>query len=250
MANPSVDRRVGRTRFRGVIIGFLISLFFLFGWFDQQTTTTVELENAPSIRIESDAGPVEIVTGDTARVQRRDSWLFSEPSFEQVVTASGVVVRVSCPGRFPCRSALVVEVPPGTILEIVTSDGIVDVLGFDGDLTITSTADDGVLLSRVHGTADIVSNQGPVVGTALGLDEVAVEVDDGPVDLHFGVPPTTVEILGGGGAIDLVVPDVLYRLEVGTSDETVEIEVDRAAGARRELIVQSVGPVRIGVGKR
>lgn len=250
MANPAVDRRVGRTRFRGVILGFLVSLFFLFGWFDQQTTTTVELESASRIRIESDAGPVEIIAGDTARVRRRDSWLFSEPSYEQEVNAGGVVVRVSCPGRFPCRSALVVEVPPGTTLEIVASDGIVDVIRFDGDLSITSTADDGVLLSRVQGTAEIVSSNGPVVGTAVGLDEVAVEVDDDIVDLHFVAPPTMVEVTAGRGAVDLFVPDVLYRLEVGTSDETVEIEVDRAAGSRRELIVQSVGPVRIGVGPR
>lgn len=238
---------VGRSRVRWVFLGFLASLFFLFGWFDQSVETTSELGSPARLVVEGGAGPIQVTVSsdDQARVHRQDSWLFSEPTYEEEESGDSLIVRSTCPGVFPCRSALRLEVPVGMVVEVVAGNGLVDIVSFDGELTVRSTSVEGVILGPVRGIVSVDSPSGNVTGRHLQLDELTVSAGDGNVDVSFARAPASVSITAEDASVRIVLPDLLYRLDIATSSAEVEIDVDRAAGAPREIIVSSTGPVTV-----
>lgn len=243
------EGRVGRSRVRWVFLGFLVSVFFLFGWFDQSVETTNELGNPSRLVVEAGAGPIQITVSadDQARLHRQDSWLFSEPSYEEESDGGSLIVRSTCPGSFPCRSALRLEVPAGMVVEVVAEDGVVDIVSFDGDLTVRSTASDGVILGPATGSVSIDSPAGEVVGRHVQVNELSVTASAGAVDLVFARAPTVLSVAADDETVQVFVPDLLYRLDIATSSAEVEIDVDRAAGAPREIAISSTGPVTVGL---
>lgn len=240
---------VGRSRVRWVFLGFLVSVFFLFGWFDQSVESTIELGTPARLVVEGGAGPIQVTTStdDQARLHRQDSWLFSEPLYEEENSGGSLVVRSSCPGVFPCRSALRLEVPAGMVVEVIAADGVVDVVSFDGDLTVRSTAPDGVILGPATGSVLIDSPNGEVVGRHVQVDDLTVIASGEPVDLVFARAPVVLSVTADDEMVQVLVPDLLYRLDIATSSADVEIDVDRAAGAPREITISSTGPVTVGL---
>lgn len=245
VADTVREGTVGRSRVRWVFLGFLVSVFFLFGWFDQSVETTSELGSPARLVVEGGAGPIQVTVSadDQARVHRQDSWLFSEPTYEEEETGDALVVRSTCPGLFPCRSALRLEVPIGMVVEVVAENGVVDVVSFEGELTVRSTSDDGVILGPVRGIVSVDSPSGNVTGRHVQLDELTVSAGDGSVDVAFARAPASVSVTAEDEPVRIVLPDLLYRLDIATSSADVEINVDRAAGAPREILISSTGPV-------
>ncbi len=131
------------------------------------------------------------------------------------------------------------------VVEVAVADGVVDVLSFDGDLTVRTTSSDGVILGPVRGSLSIDSSSGPVIGRHLRASELTVEAQDGAVDLMFARAPMALVVTGDDESIRVLVPDLLYRLEIATSSAEVEIDVDRAAGAPRDITISSTGPVTV-----
>jgi hypothetical protein len=232
-----------------LVLGFLLSLFFLFGWFDHSEMVETALQNPTRVTVVATSGPIEIVGGDQAIVAVRNSWLFSEPTIEIVERNGEAVVRASCPGRFPCRSAVRLTLPAGVDVTAVASDGVVDVSRFDGHLEVFSTAEEGVLLSSVVGTARIVSSSGAIVGAGLQLSDLSVETVDARVELGFGVPPDNVSVEAGSELVVVTLPDRLYRVEIETVSLNVEVAVDEAPASARSIAVSTTGPVRVGTAR-
>lgn len=245
------ERSVGRSRVRWVVAGFLVSLFFLFGWFDQSVSTTTELGVPDKVRVEAEAGPIQVTVSadDQVRLHRQESWLFSEPFYEQESSGGEVVVRSACPGLFPCRSALRLEVPAGMVVEVVAEDGVVDLVSFDGDITVQSSSPEGVVLGSVIGTVTVRASAGHVMGRQLQVSDLTVDAGDGEVDLVFSRAPTSLSIQATDAAVRVLVPDLLYRLDIATSSEEVEIDVDRATAAPRDINISSTGPVTLGLAR-
>lgn len=245
MNSPSGVDDSHRRRWPWLFVGAAVSLFFLAGWFDRSEQAVSDLGAPTRVLLVSDAGPVEIVTADTARLTRRDSWLVSRPQVEMATVDDEVVVRVTCPGRFPCRSLLRLEAPAGVELVVVATRGIVDVTSFDGRLTVFTTASDGVVMGPIAGSARVVSRDGVIRGSSLRAEELDIAVEDARVEVSFALPPDSVVVSAGEDLVALEVPDQLYRLEVETDSSTVEIGIDEATTADRQIVIRSDGPVRV-----
>lgn len=233
-----------------ILAGFCFSLFFLSGWFDQSIEQTLEVDAPTRLVIVSDAGPVgvsSIEAGQAAAITRRDSWLFSEPRFETVESVGETVVRVTCPGRFPCRSALHAEVPVGTEVIVVATTGVVDVQSHTGSLTVYSSASDGVVLGPVGGSARIVSRGGPISGFHLALDDLDVEADQSPVRISFSASPMSVRVSGSEELVQIAVPQRFYRVDIETGSASVEVGVHQSINSDRGIEVVANGPVQVVV---
>ena len=246
---PDAEPQPSRRRL-WVLAGFCVSLFFLFGWFDQSIEQTLEVDASIRLVIISDAGPVEVSSieaGQPTAVTRNDSWLFSEPQFETMESAGETVVRVTCPGRFPCRSALRVEVPVGVEVVVVATTGVVDVQNHSGSLLVYSSASEGVVLGPVGGSARIVSRGGPISGFHLTLDDLELEADQSPVRVSFSKSPTSVRVSGSEELVQIALPQRFYRVDIEAGSASVEVGVNQSINSDRAIEVVSKGPVQVVV---
>lgn len=230
----------------GLIIT-LVALFFLIGWMDRSRVVENEFGTPRRAFVVSDAGPVSVTTGTTVRVTQYDSWLLSQPLIEQGVDDDEVVLRVSCPGSFPCRSRLSIEVPPGTELVVIATGGPVQLDGFEGDLTVFASGND-INLGPVRGSARIVSDTGDVAGHGMGLGALTVEVDRASMDLEFARAPESVILTAASGVIRLAVPDEGYRLAIRpeeNQEERVRTEIEVDERAEETIAIRSEGTIAV-----
>ena len=246
----AADEPTSRPHWLWIIVGFAVSLFFLFGWFDQSLQATLSVDTPTRLVIVSDAGRVElssIPVGEATIIERRDSWLFSEPRFEMAEADGEAMVRVSCPGRFPCRSDLRAEVPVGTEVVVVATRGVVDVRGHDGSLSIYTSSTDGVVLGPIAGSARILSSDGPVNGFHLALDDLEVAVQQSSVRVSFARSPSSVVVSGSENLVQIGLPQRFYRVDVETDSASVIVDVNQSINSNRGIDVASKGPVRVVV---
>ena len=249
MARSNEDPTSHPRRRRWRALTFLISLLFVLGWIDRSAVDTVDLSQPTRLLVVSDAGPVDVVDGNVVSLEHRDSWIFSRPRIEVVERDGQAVVRATCPGRFPCRSALMVTTPPGVEVVVVATAGVVQIDGFSGQLTVFSSGD-GVLLGSSSGSARVVARNGAVTGFGLAFGQLDVEVENAGVDLSYRVPPESVLIRADDAKVDLSLPQVRYRLSVETSSTQVDVDMRSFEASERAIVVRSTGPVRIAGGLR
>lgn len=225
------DREQSRRRWWILPVLVLGSLVVLFGWFDQSKTETVELGTPSRIVIINTAGPVRIYQGETSTIQRRDSWVLSEPTFDVAIDGGDVLIRVVCNGWTPCRSSIDLQIT-GAPDVLVVAEGFVDVESFDGKLTIFSSKD-GVALGPVGGSVRVVSTS-DVVGYGLRTELLDVSaVDD--VDLTFGNSDDAHRIL----IVDL--NDEVRSLD----EESVNIELESDGDAQRSVAIRAGGDIEL-----
>lgn len=247
---PDSESSPTRSRWVWVLAGFAVSLFFLFGWFDQSMESAMSVAAPSRLVIVSDAGRVELSSveeGEAVQIEWRDSWLFSEPRIETAESNGEFVVRLTCPGRFPCRSDLSAAVPEGTDVVVLATDGVVDVRGHVGSLLVLSQSPDGVLLGPVAGSARIFSSHGSVNGFHLALDDLELVVEQSPVRLDFSEPPTAVQVTAADDLVQIGLPQRFYRVGIDTASPSVVVDVNQSINSDRGIDVQSEGPVRVVV---
>lgn len=253
MARPFVDSPpLHRRRFiRWLGLAILIA-FFVAGWSDQSAEETLEFAAAQRLMVVTNAGPVEVLTGQTLQVTHADSWLGSRPEIESAAVGGEAVVRVRCEGIMPCRSALTIEAPPGAEVVVVSEDDLVNLTQFDGSVTVYSRRG-GVSLGAVSGSAKIVSLDGDVIGTGMELDTVTVAAEHSAIAMSFAAAPQSVVITGGSASVELYVPDVGYSVSVrqpdGADSSHVQIGIEEksppSAADGRLISVVSAGPVTV-----
>lgn len=242
------------SRFGG-LVAFLAVAFLASLWFAASATETLSLDRAESVLIINDAGPVRIrsldalgegpdaTSGNGPAVRIMQSWLVSRPEVESLASDGASVIRVSCPGRFPCRAALEVFVPEGIELSVVAAEDVIQVDTFRGELALFA-GDGGVSLGSVSGSVNIVST-GSVEGVMLGPAALTVDVVDGPVDLRYLDPPTLLSVVGEGAAVSVELPQIeSYDIAIEAPDIDLAIESDSSAG--RRVVVRTGGSVSIG----
>jgi hypothetical protein len=233
-----------RSRRLWLVVGALVSIFFLLGWFDRSEVGTFSLGQPDRILLVSDAGTVEVVAGNEAAISHNDSWLFSRPRIESAERSGEAVVRVTCPGHFPCRSTVTLTAPTGVELVVVATNGVVDINRFDGKLTVFSTSNDVVLASS-SGSARIFSRNGSVRGFGLGFAEIDVETEDSAVELRYAVAPDSVVIRGDETKIEVALPKARYRVRIDTTSTEVDVGFNSTESSERFIVIRSRGPVRL-----
>ncbi len=239
-----------RRRWRRLLtVPLLLILLAVLGssWFDRTDVTTIEIGATNRILLVNDAGPIRIrslaESEGPPELVLRDSWLIRRPELEQVAGAEGVVIRLSCPTRFPCRSAAELSVAAGTEVVVVSTDGLVEVGRFDGSLTVFSSGE-GVALGAISGSTRVVSD-GVVFGSDLQSTSASVMASEGDVDITFSRSPAALVIEADGGRVDVVVPNQRFRLDIESSEGTIVADVRESETADRTILVRSVGPVTV-----
>ncbi len=237
------ERRSTRWRW---ILGALVLLALLVGLADRSATSLIEIGTPHRLIVVNSAGPIEVrASDDLATVEHRDSWILSRPVVEQTVVDSDVVIRVSCPGRGPCRSSAIVEAPPGIEL-VVVSSGLVTVPSFDGSLTVLAESD-GVALGPIQGSARVVAHD-DVKGTAIAATEVDVSTVDGELTLDFATAPQRVFLIGSTKPVVADFPDDTFydvTVEAAGGDVIVDVPEPSADDEWVTVVARTAGPVTI-----
>lgn len=243
MAKPFTDRRRFRWRW---VFGVVVFGALVVGLADRSETAVIDIGSPQRLVVVNSAGPIEVrATTEAASVEHRDSWIISRPILEQSVVDSDVVVRLSCPGRGPCRSSAIVLAPAGVEL-VVVSSGVVTVSSFDGALTVL--AENGnVALGPISGSARIVAHQ-DVIGTALATTDFDVSTVDGELLLDFAVAPERALLVGSTKPIVAAFPDDrVYDVTVEAAGGDVIVEVPEPPSDEEPVTVvaRTAGPVTI-----
>ncbi len=244
----SAEARAGRRRsLRLTVVVVLAALFFGFGWLGRTDEASLGFGDRRRIVIVSDAGPVNVISGDENLASHIDSFLVRRPTIELATDDDEAVLRVLCDTRWPCRAATTIEVKPGTELLVISSGGTVQVSSFSGDLTVFSDHDD-VYLGPLAGSARVVSATGDVVGFGLTLQQLTVQLDDAAMDLEFAASPESVVLTNERGVVDLVVPDTGYAVTVFTEDDLadlVDLQIGTDPDTPSTVSIRSGGAVTV-----
>ena len=242
---------------RRMIVVLALAASFVVGstWFASSTEAVETFPDADRILLINDAGPVRVrsvssfdgvldepvsVAGIIVRASQ--SWLVRGPRVESVTEGDSLVVRVTCPSRFPCRAALEIFVPSGVQLSVVAARHMVQVDTFDGALSIFA-GEEGVVLGSVAGSVSIVSD-GPVSGATLGPAELTIEVVDAPVELTFIDPPMLLSVTAGTRDVFIALPTEEEYL-VDATAPSLAIAVDSNELSERLVSVRAEGSVSI-----
>ncbi len=245
-------------------LGTVVLVVFASSWQARSSRSITTFDAAGTVLIVNDAGPVRIrsleaigaaidgveVPGDASAadvvdtggvvVRSSDSWLLRRPVVESLFEDGSLVVRVTCPGRFPCRASLEVFVADGVELTVVAASDMVEVDSFDGALLVVS-GDEGVVLGSVSGSVSVVSD-GPVRASSLGPSELSIDVVDDIVEIAYLDAPTVLAVNGGEGAISIELPgDVDYAVDIEAPAQDVRVDVDDLS--ERRVSVRSSGSV-------
>jgi hypothetical protein len=183
----------------------------------EKTETFAVTEPVSKLVVAADAGDVNVVATDGARVtvRRTTHWVTSEP--KPTKTVSGGILRLAddCEGLSPlrCESGYRIEVPRGLAVEVRADSGDVDVRG-------------------VTGAVDLESGSGDVSGHGLAGVHLRATSDSGDVRLGLVSSPASVEALSDSGDVDLELPRGEYALDAHTDsgDTSVHgiVRYDRA----------------------
>lgn len=247
-------------------LGFVVLAVFASSWLARTDRSITTFEAAGTVLIVNDAGPVRVrslqalgaaddgveVGGDTSGVtavatdgvvvRSSDSWLIRRPVVESLSQDGGLVVRVTCPGRLPCRASLEVFVAGGVELTVIAASDMVEVDSFDGALLVVS-GDEGVVLGSVAGSVSVISD-GPVRGSSLGPTELTIDVVDDEVEIAYLDVPTVLAVSGGAGTISIEVPgDADYAVDIEAASQNVTVDVDDLS--ERRVSVRSSGAVAV-----
>lgn len=243
MTGTYSERRNLRWRW---VLGALASITLVIGLADRSSTSLIEIGTPQRLIVVNSAGPVEVRAADAvATVEHRDSWIWSRPVMEQTVVGSDVVVRLSCPGRGPCRTSAIVEAPAGIEL-VVVSSGVVTVPSFDGSLTVLAEQD-SVALGPIRGSARVVAHDN-VQGSGLATIELDVSTVDGELILDFATAPERVLLVGSTKSILAEFPDdQTYNVTVEAAGGDVIVDVPEPSGGEEAVVVvaRTAGPVTI-----
>ena len=247
-----------------IVLGAVLLVVAASSWLARSSRSTTSFDAAGTVLIVNDAGPVRVrslaalgvdvdgvedasddsgaaaIAARSVVVRSADSWLLRRPVVESLFQDGGLVVRVTCPGRFPCRSSLEVFVDDGVELTVVAASDMVEVDAFDGALLVVS-GDEGVVLGSVSGSVSVVSD-GPVRGWTLGPSELTIDVVDDIVDIAYLDAPTVLAVNGGEGKISIEVPgDVDYAVDIEAPTQDVLVDIDDLSEQR--VSVRSNGSV-------
>ncbi len=225
---------------------FLLSLFFVGGWLHQSDVAEVDFDPASRVLVISSAGPVTIVEGPDLRLTHRDSWLLNAPRIEWESDDDELIVRLTCPGRLPCRSSAEITVPTSSELVLVVDGHSAHLESFDGEVTVYGSGEDTIVtMGAVSGSGRVVSSGDLVRGFGVQLSHLDVEAASARVDLAFDSPPNGLVVNGGENPVSLVLPEEEYEIGVVTAADRYRAGLDNVPGAERHVSVEADGLVQI-----
>lgn len=127
------------------------------------------------------------------------------------------------------------------------TEGALTLRNLTGSVDVT-TMDGAVNASNLTGRVAQRTSDGSVAATGFRSDDVSASSSDGPLQLSFGSPPSSVTAHSSVGAIEVVVPadGTAYAVTANTSGESREVSVPTdPSSARRMRLSTSDGAIRV-----
>ncbi|PZG22340.1 hypothetical protein C1J01_03910 [Nonomuraea aridisoli] len=205
----------------------LVSGCGLAGALEKDTVSYDVTDKVSAIRIEADAGGIEVVESDRqgVHVTERLSWRRSKPEATHETQGDTLVLGFGCPGGGwlgggSCDVGYEVEIPKG--------------------LRVTAVSDSGnVTLRDLSGDLDVTSDSGSIEGSGLASRQVVMESDSGAITLAFAAQPDKVETSADSGSTEVRVPGGPYNIVTTTDSGRKEIGTPHDASAPRSLTLSS-----------
>lgn len=199
--------------------------------------SAIVTEEVTSVRIDAESGSVTIrgVEGlDEVTVERELRYRFSLPSEDSHRVVRGELILEDC-GR-QCSVSYVVEVPTGTPVSGVTTNGSIDLAGL-GEIDVR-TSNGRISLDDIDGSISARTSNGRIEGERLTGGAIEVRTSNGAIEIRSdGEHDVTAST--SNGSITVVVPDGDYRIDMETSNGRTESELGDDPGADVRLDLQT-----------
>jgi DUF4097 and DUF4098 domain-containing protein YvlB len=202
---------------------------------DSETKTYDIPGSYPSLRINGDSGPVEIVGTDRQGIRVTEHLRWSnennKPRTERTVRNGTLSLSHKCArnviGYNACGASYRVEIPRKTAASVHTDSGRLTVSDISGD-TVRLSADSGRIEARglrtktlhvesdsgridLEGQADSVTlsaESGAIDAPALRARTVRASADSGKIELGLTTAPDSIDASAESGLVKLILPDV------------------------------------------
>jgi hypothetical protein len=190
-----------------------------------RSTYTID-ETVHTISFEGRAGGVKVHAKDgTISVTERASYTSSKPVTSHEITGDTLELREEgCPDRpanGPCQVEWDITAPAGTVLNLQTNAGGVEVDGMSAQITASS-------------------DSGGVEGHDLGSSKVSAKADSGGVELDFTKAPDDVTAETDAGGVTVTVPgDTSYDVQAGSDAGGKTIDVQEDASSPHKIKAKS-----------
>jgi len=208
----------------------LVSLLWL-----RSQTSHLDLASASTVHVRQSCGGMTVTEGTAGTVGLTSKlWMtFNKPKVKTSRTGSTLNISVHCPaftpGGFSGSAALRIAVPPGTALDLDSSDGGIRLVGVSGRVTAHSSA-------------------GSVRAEDLTSATVTASSSAGGVHLTFAGAPTTVDASSSAGSVSVAVPDdgTAYAVDAHSSASGTHVDLATNPKSTRHIKAHSsAGSVRV-----
>jgi hypothetical protein len=199
-----------------------------------------------AVQIDADAGSIDIVgtDGEGAEVTVTREWgLGGRPAVDAEVVNGTLRLRGDCSNRWrswwigTCSTAFVVSAPRGVSVVVSTEAGSVDVRDVDSGADVTTSAG-SITLTGVSGPVALRTSAGSIEAEVASTQVDAV-TSAGSVTITDTVVPDSIVARSSAGAVEVTVPDEVYRVEATTSAGNQTVDVATSPDSSRLISVTS-----------
>ena len=209
---------------------------------DTQTRTYTGVQR---LVVEAGAGDLTITGGDRTdvRVEAHRRWSWRKPTVDGRLEGSVLRLGGGCRGAIlgNCNVTFRIQAPAGIALVVrtgsgnVTADGMragVDLRTGSGDVrgsllqgpVTARTSSGNVDVEDVTGDVAVNSGSGDVSATGVAGRRIEVRTSSGNASIQAEAPaPDLVVAHTGSGDVEVVVPDLPYRVETNTGSGDVDV---------------------------
>ncbi|MCP2361851.1 hypothetical protein HD597_008871 [Nonomuraea thailandensis] len=196
------------------------------------------------LKIDASLGGVRVLQGAGGAVQV-ERWVRGKAADAPAWSLRDGTLRLSaaCDMVFgDCGARYHVKVPPGVRLSIDVTDGLI-LDGLTQDVAASSR--DRIQVTGASGRLRLRSD-GSITGAGLTSPYVRCRTSDGPIDVAFTDPPTTLDLRSQDGGVTARVPSGTYAVTATSTDGSTRSEVKNDRESERRIAAGSgSGHVRI-----
>jgi hypothetical protein len=226
-----------------LIIGGALSLVSDIGTASFQVNRTIPLDHG---RLVARANGSNLTvrqggaSGGAAQLTGTVQYSLVRPDF---TVNDGIGFSLHCRFLFGnCGLNAVLDVPPGTALDLASGGGNVRVSGIQSAVTVT-TGGGNLDIGAIRGNLDLNTSGGDVNGQLLLSREATLRTGGGNVTLTFSTVPANVAVSSSGGDITIVLPHgaTRYAITANTAGGSYHAPVPSNDTAADKISVDSGG---------
>jgi hypothetical protein len=208
-------------------------------------TSSSSWDQVDGVILRTGNGEVAVTAADVTAItiERVEHYAFRRPDARAEVRGTTLEMDDGCPGWWPpligtCRVDYLVTMPPGTSVEVDTSNGDVAVTGVAGDVRV-DTSNGKVLLVAVGGDVVVHSSNGSIDGRDLTAPTAHLDTSNGSITLVFATAPDTVTADSSNGDVTVELPEGVYRVLTSTGNGDVDVAVTTDPDSARLIEVET-----------